>query len=157
MPELIIVIVWGVVWGAIATAVSAHKGEEGGFWWGFFLGFIGVIIVACQSNNNFQSIDYRSSPLMNSNSSSNIPKGSSIPIGEGWECKNCGRVNPNYTGTCGCGTSKNHNVKVERKIEERKDDEMKNIEKIKSYKELLDSGIITQEEFDRKKSELLRL
>ncbi len=31
-----------------------------------------------------------------------------------------------------------------------------NIQKIKKYKELLDSGIITQEEFDQKKKELLR-
>ena len=29
-------------------------------------------------------------------------------------------------------------------------------DEIKKYKELLDSGIITQEEFDTKKSELLR-
>ena len=24
----------------------------------------------------------------------------------GWRCKNCGRSNPSYTGTCACGTSK---------------------------------------------------
>ena len=29
------------------------------------------------------------------------------------------------------------------------------VEDLKKYKELLDSGIITQEEFDKKKSELL--
>lgn len=31
------------------------------------------------------------------------------------------------------------------------------VEKMNQYKELLDSGIITQEEFDRKKKELLDL
>ena len=31
------------------------------------------------------------------------------------------------------------------------------IEEIKKYKELLDSGIINQEEFDKKKKELLNL
>lgn len=35
--------------------------------------------------------------------------------------------------------------------------EDKNIEDVKKYKELLDSGIITQEEFDKKKKELLNL
>ncbi len=23
-----------------------------------------------------------------------------------WECPKCGKINPNYTGTCGCGASK---------------------------------------------------
>ena len=32
-----------------------------------------------------------------------------------------------------------------------------NVQKLKSYKDLLDSGVITQEEFDKKKSELLGL
>ncbi|MCR5202620.1 MAG: SHOCT domain-containing protein [Lachnospiraceae bacterium] len=32
-----------------------------------------------------------------------------------------------------------------------------NITKIKKYKELLDAGAITQEEFDKKKNELLNL
>ena len=36
-------------------------------------------------------------------------------------------------------------------------DEMENLKKIKEYKELLDSGIITQEEFDKKKTQLLKL
>lgn len=35
--------------------------------------------------------------------------------------------------------------------------ELLNIQKLKSYKDLLDSGVITQEEFDKKKSELLDL
>lgn len=35
--------------------------------------------------------------------------------------------------------------------------ELLNVQKLKSYKELLDSGVITQEKFDKKKSELLDL
>lgn len=35
--------------------------------------------------------------------------------------------------------------------------ELLNVQKLKSYKDLLDSGVITQEEFDKKKSELLDL
>lgn len=35
--------------------------------------------------------------------------------------------------------------------------ELLNVQKLKSYKDLLDSGVITQEEFDKKKSELLGL
>ena len=35
--------------------------------------------------------------------------------------------------------------------------ELLNVQKLKSYRDLLDSGVITQEEFDKKKSELLGL
>lgn len=33
----------------------------------------------------------------------------SVPSGE-WKCPKCGRVNGNYVGTCGCGTSKSSSV-----------------------------------------------
>ena len=35
------------------------------------------------------------------------------------------------------------------------DDNVKNVKIIKKYKELLDMGAITQEDYDRKKTELL--
>ena len=35
--------------------------------------------------------------------------------------------------------------------------EKKNIEKLKEYKKLLDDGLITQEEYDKKKQQLLNL
>lgn len=49
---------------------------------------------------------------------------------------------------------------LSKETEEEKDKsekELLNVQKLKSYKELLDSGVITQEEFDKKKSELLDL
>lgn len=49
---------------------------------------------------------------------------------------------------------------LSKETEEEKDKsekELLNIQKLKSYKDLLDSGVITQEEFDKKKSELLDL
>lgn len=36
------------------------------------------------------------------------------------------------------------------------DSELDNLKKIKEYKELLDSGVISQEEFDRKKNQLMK-
>lgn len=50
--------------------------------------------------------------------------------------------------------------KRQKKVAEEKDKsekELLNVQKLKSYKDLLDSGVITQEEFDKKKSELLDL
>lgn len=31
------------------------------------------------------------------------------PTGNQWKCSNCGRVNDDFVGTCGCGTQKNSN------------------------------------------------
>ncbi|MBP1560265.1 MAG: SHOCT domain-containing protein [Oscillospiraceae bacterium] len=45
----------------------------------------------------------------------------------------------------------------EKQEKEKGNREADNIEKLKKYKELLDSGIISQDEFDKKKSELLNL
>lgn len=30
----------------------------------------------------------------------------SVPTGNEWKCPNCGAINQNYTGTCGCGQQK---------------------------------------------------
>lgn len=43
------------------------------------------------------------------------------------------------------------------KEKENREETLQNIEIIKGYKDLLDKGIITQEEFDKKKSEILKL
>lgn len=86
-----------------------------------------------------------------------------------WECYFCHRINADYVTNCGCGKSKEEseqqkaiNAKAQRELRERQkkqqdsiSDNANTIELIKEYKELLDSGAITQEEFDKKKSELL--
>lgn len=86
----------------------------------------------------------------------------------GWKCNQCGKVNPYYTTTCVCGISKVESEKIAKDaLEKTKDEvaqagkeseqELQNIQKLKAYKELLDSGAISQEEFDKKKSELLNI
>ncbi len=93
-----------------------------------------------------------------------------IPEG-GWLCA-CGRANAHYVSTCACGVSRyeaengiSHSG-TEEKLDVRKTDptekqdiqnmdDMDKISAIKGYKELLDSGIITQDEFDAKKKQLL--
>lgn len=94
----------------------------------------------------------------------------------GWKCT-CGKVNEYYTGTCSCGIHKRdaeNAAKIRQEAEEaaRKEEEEKrqleknqesaqdqknSVEAVKAYKELLDEGIITQEDFDKKKKELLGL
>ena len=44
---------------------------------------------------------------------------------------------------------------ADKKIEEQAQQRLDNLKLLKEYKELLDSGIITQEEFEKKKAEIL--
>ncbi|MBR5974116.1 MAG: SHOCT domain-containing protein [Clostridiales bacterium] len=90
-------------------------------------------------------------------------------IKEGWQCV-CGKYNPMYSHTCSCGKTKA--VSDREKAEKRaalktrtssgitttsaSSDSRKNVELLKELKGLLDQGVITQEEFDAKKAELLR-
>ncbi|MDO5521662.1 MAG: SHOCT domain-containing protein [bacterium] len=73
---------------------------------------------------------------------------------DGWRCQRCGVVNPGYTGSCSCGMTKQENENYGRSENEAAPDKF---EQIKKYRELLDQGILTQEEFDKKKKELFDL
>ena len=152
---IFVAIIQGLICGFVAQVVSENKGYEDGFFWGFFLGIIGIIVVACKPDNNSS---YASALLSKETEESN----KRLLRDGGWECT-CGRVNPSYTGTCACGKTKadaEAKKAKEKKAAEEKDKsekELLNIQKLKSYKDLLDSGVITQEEFDKKKSELLDL
>lgn len=82
-----------------------------------------------------------------------------------WKCAKCGRYNSGYA--CECGILKGDSALLEKQQAERNrqkseekvksDKEVENLQKLKAYKDLLDSGVISQEEFDKKKMELLNL
>ena len=84
----------------------------------------------------------------------------------GWKCNRCGRINASYVTSCNCGMyieqNKNWLKKQEEerkaRAEEHKAKESKSqADEIKKFKELLDSGAITQEEYDAKKKQILGL
>ena len=81
-----------------------------------------------------------------------------------WVCAKCGTINPEHKYLCDCGTKKSEGEKAVSEIEmaskatTEKIDANNNLEKLevlKKYKELLDMGAITQEEFNNKKAEIL--
>lgn len=91
----------------------------------------------------------------------------------GWKCS-CGRINASYVGTCGCGKLKGEAGKKEKEeitnanagaasvnmsaattTKTEKENESKNLDYLVKLKELLDAGVLTQEEFDAKKKKLL--
>lgn len=172
MLILIIWIIQGVILGIATNKIIENKGyDENWFWWGFFFGLI-ALLVALSKPTVYHRYEYESSdysPLSSAaNSFGEEHRKSSMNAGD-WECYFCHRINADYVTSCGCGKSKEEseqqkaiNAKAQRELHERQENQQKvtsnntnAIELIKEYKELLDSGAITQEEFDKKKSELL--
>lgn len=130
----------GCVFGFITKTINEANGYYGGFAWGFWLGVIGIIIVACRQPNPYAYQSQKS--IIKKEPTDQIP-----PEG-GWKCS-CGRVHAKYVSSCPCGKSKSD------AIGGKGNREKANIEALKEYKALLDQGVITQEEFDRKKQEIL--
>ena len=105
MPALYIIIYLGIgiAFGFASQSINENKGYEGGFLWGFLLGVIGIIVVACKPE--------RQKPQEITRQPQFYDSGLAQPVmnpGE-WVCKNCGRHNQNYTGSCACGFTKEAN------------------------------------------------
>lgn len=73
--------------------------------------------------------------------------------------RTCGKINAVYTGTCSCGRTKQETQNEAKMCEHaNKYDQVSGIaDELKKFKELLDSGAITQEEFNLKKKQILGL
>lgn len=140
---------------------------------GFILLVVGI--ANCVSKNSHRSYgnSYNATGGLNY-SDSRQRNDNRLLSNNGWKCI-CGVVNPSYTGTCGCGRTKQQIEKLKKNQQERiivEQEKMKEIENekvrqdklitynlkldnIKKMKELLDAGAITQEEFDVKKKKFL--
>lgn len=160
--ELLELLIWAILWGFATKIVINKKGyEKNWFWWGFFFGIIAFIVALVKEPAP------KEIPVSNSQDGTLsrlvAQKRDEDKRKEGyWKCI-CGNLNPPYTGTCVCGRTvqevRQYMLKKEKEKQEKEkgNREADNIEKLKKYKELLDSGIISQDEFDKKKSELLNL
>ena len=79
-----------------------------------------------------------------------------------WKCSFCGRSNTLLSRGCVCGKTKRESEQNkidkanEKKQPQNNDDVLSNLDALKKLKELLDMGAITQDEFDLKKSKLLK-
>ena len=101
-----------------------------------------------------------------------------------WRCI-CGHANPNYTGTCSCGMRKSEAINETKRRNETTKElirqkaaaekkyttnntsqasststdisfEQEKVKLLKEYKELFDSGVISEEEFNAKKASILK-
>ena len=150
------VVIWGLIWGFATRAIIYNKGySDNWFWWGFFFGFIALIVALSKSDNHHSAKSYGSSMIRNTTRDEQI-----IAAG-GWKCS-CGRTNYHYVSTCVCGRSKNDDVTAPTKTLPSSQTSHSilnesNIEAVRNYKKLLDEGVITQEELEKKKKQLLEL
>lgn len=114
------------------------------------------MIVACAKPQNVNYSSFSSQPSQPNYNEQFLAKG-------GWKCS-CGRVHASYVFSCSCGMSKSEvqadELKKKQEEEKRKAetmDESSKVSAIKEYKELMDAGIISHEEFEAKKKQLLGL
>lgn len=146
---LVTYIVQGIIFGIATNKIIENKGYSNNwFWWGFFFGIIALLVSLSKPINNVEQNkdDFWYDTLQSARKNKTLKEG-------GWECAFCHTVNENYVSICSCGKTKKD---TEQNIKEKESNtELDTIELIKKYKELLDSGIITQEEFDKKKQSLL--
>lgn len=144
-------ILWGLVWGFATRAVARNRGygdeDVKWFWLGFFFSFIAIIVAATKPEYQPPVVHVKTEK----------ERQQEILDEGGRKCV-CGRVNYHYVSSCACGKNRREGeVKKQIREEPQKIEEKSDTAKIKEYKELLDSGIITQEEFDAKKKQLLGL
>lgn len=146
-------IIVSIIFGFITSWINESKGYNGGFAWGFFLGVIGIIVVACRADNRHHYNESTENSALSAYAKE-ISERRILDDG-GWKCERCGRINASYSTSCACGItmkeSKNWNTKKNEDTIHSQADE------IEKYKKLLDSGAITQEEYEAKKKQLLGL
>ena len=159
---VIIMLSYAVGMGFATQAIIENRGyTENWFWWGFLFGIIAMLVALSKPRYKAPAPQLSTYDKYMAGKSQ---KSSEPIVSNTWRCS-CGRINPHYVGTCVCGVSQ-HKIKQkedERKKEEQlkkqtdmlRADELNNLKLLKEYKNLLDSGVITQEEFDKKKAELL--
>lgn len=174
-------IVWGLIWGYATSAVIRNKNYtdyDSWFWLGFFFGLIAFVIAETKEE---AKASYSSKPTHLTAAALKADEAyfpnaivNTIPA-NGWKCRKCGKGNENYTGTCACGNTKKENVafissEAQKKwsekstmtaqdsiMEDKNAKEKAAAETLLVFKELLDKGAITQEEYDVKKKQLLGL
>ncbi len=139
-----------ILWGVVTREILYNKGySDNWFWWGFFFGIF-ALLVAFSKPQVDKSIAEKEAREKNEQLEKKLLNSG------GWKCKKCGKIHPSYTGTCGCGVTKENNKEMKDNVELRPNSDS-NFSEIMKYKNLLDNSVITQEEFDAKKKELLNL
>lgn len=152
---LFIFLIWGTIWGFATRAIILNKGYiydgQMWFWLGFLFGFIAAIVALAKP-------EYKHRDIYAENERSQQAQERNILNSGGWKC-DCGRINAYYTSTCTCGKNKRDvlNARLNESKIVKSSNEQGTADEIKAFKQLLDDNVITQEEFEIKKRQLLGL
>lgn len=153
---LIIYAAQGIAFGIAANSIIENKGyNDNWFWWGFFFGFIALLVAL--SKPEVPKVSYSENLLLKKVENDNILNNG------GWKCCYCNSINASYVTSCSCGRNKDESEQRRKRMEKSARAsadsfvarEARTIELIGQYKKLLDSGSITQAEFETKKQALL--
>lgn len=167
---LVLVLVWGLVWGACTRQNVLDKGyEDEGlkyFFIGFFLGLIGFILAYAKPDlkkeymdNQFRQMIENQNKIMNSQMAAPPPR---AEVNDGWRCF-CGAMNREYEGSChSCGRTQAEAKKASKEKEAHNSEEAipnqtPTTDQLREFKAMLDEGLITEEEYNAKKKQLLGL
>ena len=164
---LLMIFIHGSIFGLATNRVLENKGyDDNWFWWGFFFGLIALFVALSKPENHYTSTtSYSDHPLMKQTMERDTLNNG------GWKCYYCTSINAFNVTSCACGHNREDterqnkniaNLKASRAAAKSKattqsamKEELNTIDIIAKYKELLDSGAITQEEFETKKKSLL--
>jgi len=153
---LCFIVIVQAVQGIAANLIIQNKGyNDNWFWWGFFFGFVAILVAL--SKPEVTSVSYSENLLLKKMETEHILNNG------GWKCCFCNSINASCVTSCSCGKSKDESEYQKKRIEKATgtsagnfaEREIKTIELIEQYKKLLDSGTLTQEEFETKKQALL--
>lgn len=160
---LLVYAIQGVIFGYATSKIIENKGyDENWFWWGFFFGLIALLVALSKPElHRYEQQSILTEVAQETHKKHTLTNG-------GWECVFCHSINENYITTCACGKSKTDTEEFIKKKKAKEQEsilkqekynmisnEINTIELIEKYKKLLDSGAITQEEFEKKKQSLL--
>ena len=150
-------ITWCLVWGFATSAVVRNRGygeeDDKWFWLGFFFSII-AFVVALTKPVKQPPLTY--SERERERKQNELDWQQEMLDNGGWKCI-CGRVNDQYVSSCACGRSRSNGEKKSIPDLSQRTEEKSDAEKIREFKALMDDGIITQEEFDEKKKQILGL
>ena len=164
------IIIVSLICGAISKSISDKRGIAGGFWWGFFLLVIGIIVVALMPVDKARQEEY----LNNTAHIYYCPQCgktfSGVSDKKNDNCPNCNRLLLETSILRDDWQNYSDDKKEQLKRAFAEGQYSRNApstnapvsivggaDEIKKYKELLDNGIITKEEFEAKKKQLLGL
>ncbi len=157
---ILIFIIRGIIYGKATNKVLLYRGYVYDDWFivGFFFGLVPLLVAMSRPDNNANYIKMIKSQ-----------KVETVTNATSWKCKKCKKINPAYTGTCSCGNTREENDAPLKALQERReaearalanekikqDSELDNLLTLSAYKDRMDKGVITKEDFEQRRKELL--